>query len=293
MALASSCQNFTRDAVAGLDRTLHPARPDAIIGVLAREEHSPVEGRRDQGQHRVALVPDRRPHHGPRPGVVRPALDETGDAPERAANHGAHRLVHAIEDLSVGEPGGLDVAGRQPGDDDRVAPWCTVCSITKPGIRSVKQPDPIACLTSSRSAYWTTSLVAFPYRSWSRARTFSVGSAGSKPSSETRGPGTVTTRRSAWKVSWSVSAVTPLEPQPTTRTGRLTLTSSCFAIVRGRVSLPPLILRYASPQERSTFSSWASAMRRDDAGVDWAIAASNSSPGSDTCARRSHWATDS
>src|SRR5207245_11164502 len=67
MALPSSCQNFTRDAVAGLDRTLHSARPDAIIGVLAREEHSPVERCRDQRQHRVALVADRRTYHRPRP----------------------------------------------------------------------------------------------------------------------------------------------------------------------------------------------------------------------------------
>src|SRR5207237_5555073 len=99
MALASSCQNFTRDAVAGLDRTLHPTWPDAVIGVLAREEHSLVERRRDQGQHRVALVTDRRPHHGPRPRVLGPALDETSEALERTADNRAHGGVDAVQDL--------------------------------------------------------------------------------------------------------------------------------------------------------------------------------------------------
>src|SRR5216683_931469 len=41
-------------------------------------------------------------------------------------------------------------------------PWWTDCSMTKPGIRSVKQPEPMACLIRARSEYCTTSLVALP-----------------------------------------------------------------------------------------------------------------------------------
>ena len=40
--------------------------------------------------------------------------------------------------------------------------WCTVCSMMNPGMLSVKQPEPMACLTSSRSAYCTTRRVALP-----------------------------------------------------------------------------------------------------------------------------------
>src|SRR6266699_2069739 len=56
--------------------------------------------------------------------------------------------------------------------------WWTDCSITKPGIRSVKQPEPMAFLTRSRSEYCTTILDALPYRSCKSALTFSTGSTG-------------------------------------------------------------------------------------------------------------------
>src|SRR5207253_3366070 len=111
-------EHFTRHPVAGLDGALHAAGPDPVVGVLAGKKHPSVKWRRNDGQHRVALVADRRPDHGARPRVLRPALDETEQSLDWPPDDRAHRGVDAVEDLLVSKTSGFDVARRQARDDD-------------------------------------------------------------------------------------------------------------------------------------------------------------------------------
>src|SRR5207302_5261234 len=108
-------------SIARLDRALHAARSNTVVGVLAGEEHPAVERRRDERQHAVALVADRRSHDRARPWVMRPALHEPGHTLDRPAYHRGHGGVDVVEDLRVGHPRWLDVARGQAGDDDVLA----------------------------------------------------------------------------------------------------------------------------------------------------------------------------
>src|SRR5207245_2648544 len=55
----SGLEDLGRDAVRGLDRALHPARPRPVVGVLSGEEDTPSERRPDQREQRLPLVADR------------------------------------------------------------------------------------------------------------------------------------------------------------------------------------------------------------------------------------------
>src|SRR2546429_97591 len=118
--IACSClgEQFARHAVARLDGALHAAGPDSVVGVLAGEEHSSVEGRRDEWQHRFPLIADWGPNHRTRPRVMGPALDESEQALDRATDDGAHGGVNAVEDLVVRQARWFDVARRQASNDD-------------------------------------------------------------------------------------------------------------------------------------------------------------------------------
>src|SRR5207247_8172976 len=113
--------HLARHAVARLDGALHATGPHPVVGVFAREEHPSVEGRRDEWQHRVSLVADRRPDDRACPRVVGPALDESEQALDRTTDDGAHGGVDAVEDLVVRQARWFDVARRQARDDDGLA----------------------------------------------------------------------------------------------------------------------------------------------------------------------------
>src|SRR5256886_899123 len=117
IACSSLGEQFARHAVARLDGALHAAGPDPVVGVLAGEEHSSVEGRRDQWQHRFALIADWCPDDRTRPRVMSPALDESEQALDRATDDRAHGGVDAVEDLVVRQARWFDVARRQARDD--------------------------------------------------------------------------------------------------------------------------------------------------------------------------------
>src|SRR3979411_1723725 len=107
-------EDLSRHPEARLDRTFHPTWPDAVVRVLAREEHPSIEWRRDQREHRVSLVADRRSDHCTRPGVARPTLDVTEDALDRPPDHRAHGGIDLVQGLVVRESGRFGVARRPP-----------------------------------------------------------------------------------------------------------------------------------------------------------------------------------
>src|SRR6266702_5895322 len=111
-------QHFARHPIARFDGALHPTGADPVVGVLTGKEDPAVEGRRNDGKDRVSLVAYRRPDDCTRPGVVRPALDDSEEPLDRTTHDGAHRGVDAVEDLLVSEARWFDVTRRQARHDD-------------------------------------------------------------------------------------------------------------------------------------------------------------------------------